>query len=64
MIDPADRNDRSLERLLQDEDGVTAIEYGLMAALIAVVCIVAFEATGVSLGDLYERWTKAVIDAL
>ena len=49
---------------VREDDGVTAIEYGLLAALIAVVCIVAFQATGTSLVDLYDRWSGAVIAAL
>ena len=32
---------KKLMRFLKDEEGVTAIEYGLIAALIAVVIIVA-----------------------
>jgi pilus assembly protein Flp/PilA len=49
---------------MRDESGVTAIEYGLLAALIAVVCVVAFQATGLSLGDVYTAWSSAVIAAL
>ena len=33
-------------RFIKDEDGATAIEYGLIAALIAVVIISAVTATG------------------
>ena len=33
-------------RFLVEEAGVTAIEYGLLASLIAVACIAAFKATG------------------
>ncbi len=47
-----------------DELGVTAIEYGLVAALIALVCIGAFSATGVNLGAMYTVWTNAVGAAL
>ncbi len=39
---------------LKDEDGVTAIEYGLIAALIAVVIIVAVSAIGVSLNGIFN----------
>jgi pilus assembly protein Flp/PilA len=34
---------------LKDEEGLTAIEYGLIAALIAVAIIVALAVAGVSL---------------
>jgi pilus assembly protein Flp/PilA len=36
-------------KLIQDEAGVTAIEYGLIAALIAVAAILAMTAVGTSL---------------
>jgi pilus assembly protein Flp/PilA len=47
-----------------DEAGVTAIEYGLIAALIAVAIIGAVSATGDSLGAMYDKWTDAVIAAI
>ncbi|MFZ3084563.1 Flp family type IVb pilin [Rhodoferax ferrireducens] len=49
---------------LADESGVTAIEYGLLAALIAVTIIGAVGKTGTSLLTLYENWSAAVIAAL
>ncbi|MCW5772486.1 MAG: Flp family type IVb pilin [Rhodospirillaceae bacterium] len=39
---------------LRDEKGATAIEYALIAALVAVAIIVALEALGTSLGGLYD----------
>jgi pilus assembly protein Flp/PilA len=39
---------------LRDEQGATAIEYGLIAALVAVAIIIAVEQLGVSLGSLYD----------
>jgi pilus assembly protein Flp/PilA len=38
-----------LHRVIDDQAGVTAIEYGLIAALIAVVIIVAVTAVGTAL---------------
>ena len=55
---------RWLKALCRDERGVTAIEYGLLAALIAVFCIGAFQATGGSLSAMYVKWTNAVMAAL
>jgi len=55
---------RLMTRTGREDDGVTSIEYGLLAALIAVVCIVAFQATGTSLSALYAYWSAAVIAAL
>lgn len=52
------------DRFLRDDEAVTAIEYGLLAALIAVTCIVAFQATGGSLEAIYNYWSGAVTAAL
>lgn len=54
----------SVRRLVNEDDGVTAIEYGLLAALIAVTCIVAFQATGGALTAIYTYWVGAVLGAL
>jgi pilus assembly protein Flp/PilA len=51
-------------RFVNEQDGVTAIEYGLLAALIAVTCIVAFQLLGSSLTALYVYWVGAVLGAL
>lgn len=45
----------NLKQFWQDEDGATAIEYGLIAGLIAVVLIGALTALGEDLGGLFER---------
>jgi len=55
---------RLAAQTVREDDGVTAIEYGLLAALIAVTCIVAFQATGTSLADLYDYWSSNVNAAL
>lgn len=49
---------------LADESGVTAIEYGLLAALIAVAIIGAISVLGVSVMDMYSAWTSAVVAAI
>ncbi len=51
---------KKLMRFLKDEDGVTAIEYGLIAALIAVVIIVAVTAVGGSLKATFETVETAL----
>ncbi len=43
----------STKRFLKDEEGVTAIEYGLIAALIAVVIIVAVQTVGQNLNAIF-----------
>jgi len=45
-------------RFAQDESGATAIEYGLIAALISVGIIVAVSALGNSLGDTFTKITN------
>jgi pilus assembly protein Flp/PilA len=44
-----------LARFAKDESGATAIEYGLIAALIAVGIIIAATTLGGSLSDLFNR---------
>ena len=41
-------------KMLKNEEGATAIEYGLIAALIAVAAIGAMGAVGTSLSDKFE----------
>ncbi|MGO8921108.1 MAG: Flp family type IVb pilin [Stellaceae bacterium] len=43
-----------LTNLLRDESGATAIEYGLIAALISVVIIVAITAVGTQLSTTFN----------
>lgn len=42
-------------RFLRDEDGATAIEYGLIAALIAIAIVVSAAATGNALAALFGQ---------
>ena len=44
----------TIKRFVQDEAGVTAMEYGLIAALIAVVIIGAVSAVGTSLTGTFN----------
>lgn len=43
------------KKLVRDEQGATAIEYGLIAALIAVAAIVGMQALGESLDDTFNN---------
>jgi pilus assembly protein Flp/PilA len=45
----------SLPRLLRDNSGATAIEYGLIAALIAVAAIAAFQLVGTNLTSVFNN---------
>ena len=54
---------KMIKRFLTEEDGVTAIEYGLIAALIAVVIIVGAGRVGTSLNTLYTTVSSSVVAA-
>ena len=45
---------KMLRRLLRTEDGVTAIEYGLIASLVAVVIIAAVTMVGTELTRTFD----------
>jgi pilus assembly protein Flp/PilA len=44
-----------IKTLWRNEDGATAIEYGLIAALIAVVAIAAMAAVGTELSTVFNN---------
>lgn len=52
-----------IRAFLADETGATAIEYGLIAALIAVAIIGSFVAMGNSLISLFNNATVNTLDA-
>lgn len=56
-----------LRNLMKDETGATAIEYGLIAALVSVAAIAALSAMGGSLKDIFgvvdSELTKASTSA-
>jgi pilus assembly protein Flp/PilA len=43
-----------LTKFIRDEEGATAIEYGLIAALIAVVIITAVTLVGTNLSNTFQ----------
>jgi pilus assembly protein Flp/PilA len=45
----------TLKQLWNNEDGATAIEYGLIAALIAVAAISAFQLVGTNLSNTFHN---------
>jgi pilus assembly protein Flp/PilA len=53
-----------VRRFLRDEAGVTAIEYGLIAALISVVCITAMTTAGTELKAVYTSIGSSLSTAL
>ena len=55
-----DEKVRVLKLLLRDESGATAIEYGLIAALIAIAAIAAFQRLGLNLAAIFETIAAAL----
>lgn len=49
-----------LQRFIRDEEGVTAIEYALIAALIAVVIIGAVRLVGQGVNNTFTRVSNAI----
>jgi len=43
-----------VKSIMRDESGATAIEYGLIAALIAVAAIAAFRLVGTNLSTIFN----------
>jgi len=55
---------KALVRFLADDSGATAIEYGLIAALIAIALISAFAALGGNNGALWGAMTNKAAPTL
>lgn len=51
---------QALVRFLRDEEGATAVEYGLIAALIAVAIILSITDLGDKLKDVFETIKNAL----
>ena len=49
-----------LKQLLRDESGATAIEYGLIAALISVSILAGYAALGNSLNSKWNETSSAI----
>jgi pilus assembly protein Flp/PilA len=54
----------TLKSLINDESGATAIEYGLIAALVSVAAIGALEAMGDSLDGMFSSVSTKLDDAV
>lgn len=54
---------KTISRFVQDEDGVTAIEYGLIAALIAVVIVGIVQTVGTDLQGVFQDISDALTGA-
>lgn len=51
-------------KLVQDQRGATAIEYGLIAALISLAALIAFRMLGLSLEGVFNTINAAFLGAL
>jgi len=54
---------KTIKNFIHNEDGATAIEYGLIAALIAVVIIVAVTQVGTSLTSTFTSVSSGLAGA-
>jgi pilus assembly protein Flp/PilA len=59
-LSPSGANMSKLQHFLRDEDGAAAIEYGLLAGLIAAVIIVAVTGIGTSLKGVFGAINTAL----
>jgi pilus assembly protein Flp/PilA len=50
----------SVRKICGAEEGATMVEYGLMVALIAVVCLTAVSLLGTNLRDIFNQIAAAV----
>ena len=53
-----------MHRFIQDESGATAIEYGLIAALVAIPLITALLLTGAAMTNMYSSIEAAAGGAM
>ena len=53
----------TVKSFIKDESGATAIEYGLIAALVSVAAILALQAMGTSLRDMFTSVSTALNSA-
>ncbi len=53
-----------LKKIRKDESGATAIEYGLIAALVSVAAIAALTAMGGSLQTMFTTVSNALLGAV
>ena len=59
-----ERDNQLMLSFFKNRQGATAIEYGLICALIFLVIVVSVTTLGVNLGTLYDDIASKVTDAL
>ena len=55
---------KTIHSVLRDENGATAIEYGLIAALVSVAAIAVLGAMGQNLATMFETVSSALENAV
>lgn len=55
---------KTIQSVLRDESGATAIEYGLIAALVSVAAIAALTAMGQNLASMFSTVSSALQNAV
>jgi pilus assembly protein Flp/PilA len=55
--------EKLIKRFLREEDGVTAIEYGLIAGIVAIAIITALNLMGDSLDGIFRRFSTVLDNA-
>lgn len=55
---------KTIQNVLVDENGATAIEYGLIAALVSVAAIAALGAMGQNLAQMFSTVSSALQGAI
>lgn len=50
---------RTIRHFAADQRGATAIEYGLLAALISLACLIAFQSLGLTLEGVFTTINNA-----
>lgn len=54
---------KSILKFLEDESGATAIEYGLIAALVSVAAITALSSMGAELANMFNKVSSELANA-
>lgn len=54
---------QAVNRFIRDEEGATAIEYGLIAALISIVMLVALTGVGQGIKQTFVKVCQAFVTA-
>lgn len=55
---------KTLKMVLRDESGATAIEYGLIAALVSVAAVIALQTMGTTLETMFTFVSDTLLGAM